>query len=214
MDNGPQLDSDFTKIFLDLYGVYIHFVSKYHPPSNGLVENRNREIGKQLRNFAGKNDEWDILLPLALWAIRTAKSSVSGYSSFELLYGREDSLPTEITLLNSLQEPVERSMDELLLERFLDYTKWTKDAANKKFGTINYWKARREAKQSMDNLPKYKVGDKVKIRLFQRHKLDPYYIGPYTILEITWNTVKLQEDQSGVILKRNIHIKNILPYRE
>jgi len=105
-------------------------------------------------------------------------------------------------------------MDELLLERFLDYTKWTKDAANKKFRTINYWKARREAKQSMDNLPKYKVGDKVKIRLFQRHKLDPYYIGPYTILEITWNTVKLQEDQSGVILKRNIHIKNILPYRE
>ena len=57
MDNGPQLNSDYSKIFLDLYGVYIHFAGSYHPPSNSLVENRNQEIGKQLRNFAGKNDE-------------------------------------------------------------------------------------------------------------------------------------------------------------
>ena len=185
MDNGPQLNSDYTKIFLDLYGVYIHFVANYHPPSNGLVENRNREIGKQLRNFAGKNDEWDTLLPLALWAIRTAKSSVSGYSSFELLYGREDLLPTEITLLDSLEEPVECSIDEILIERILKHTKWVKDAANKKLGSINYWKTRRKAKLSMEKLPEYKVGDKVKIKLFQRHKLDPYYIGPYTIKEIT-----------------------------
>jgi len=66
MNNGPQLNSDYTKIFLDLYGVYIHFVASYLPPPNGLVENRNREIGKQLRNFAGKNDELDTLLPLTL----------------------------------------------------------------------------------------------------------------------------------------------------
>jgi len=214
MDNGPQLDSDFTKIFLDLYGVYIHFVVRYHPSSNGLVENRNREIGKQLRNFADKNSEWDTLLPLALWAIRTAKSSVSGYSSFELLYGRKDLTPTEITIMNSIEETIERSMDELLIERFLEHTKWVKDAANKKLGSINYWKTRRDAKRSMENLHNYQVGDKVKIKLFQRHKLDPFYIGPYTIKEITWNTVKLQEDKTGIILKRNIHIKNILPYRE
>ena len=154
------------------------------------------------------------LLPLALWAIRTAKSSINGYSSFELLYGREDLLPTEITLLNSLEEHVECSIDEVLIERILEHTKWVKDAVNKKLSTINYWKIRRKAKRSMEKLPEYKVGDKVKIKLFQRQKLDPYYIGPYTINEITWNTVKLQEDRSGVILKRNIHIKNILPYRE
>ena len=213
-DNGPQLDCDFTKIFLDLYGTYIHFVVRYHPPSNGLVENRNREIGKQLRNFAGDNDDWDQLLPLALWAIRSAKSSVSGYSSFELLYGREDMLPTEVVLLNSSETPIERTMDELLLERFIEHTKWVKDAANKKFGTINYWKTRREAKRSMDNVNDYKIGDKVKIRIFQRNKLDPFYVGPYTIEEITWNTVKLKEDRTGIILKRNIHMKNILPYKE
>jgi len=47
-------------------------------------------------------------------------------------------------------------------------------------------------KEVWKKLPEYKVGDKVKIKLFQRQKLDPYYIGPYTIKEIAWNTVKLQ----------------------
>ena len=45
-DNGPQFNSDKTKAFLDLYGVYVHFVATYHPESNGEVENRNKEIGK------------------------------------------------------------------------------------------------------------------------------------------------------------------------
>ena len=214
MDNGPQLDCDYTKIFLDLYGVYIHFVGIYHPPSNGLVENRNREIERKLRNFTNDNTNWDLLLPLALWALRTAKSAVTGYSSFELIYGREDLTPNEITIRNSLEEPVERSMDELLIERFLDHAEWVKKAANKKLGTINYWRTRREAKESMLNKYNYKIGDKVKIRLYQRSKLDPYYLGPYTIREISWNTVKLQDDRTGVILKRNVHVKNILPYRE
>jgi len=66
-DNGVQFTADYTKIFLDLYDVYVHFVSTYHPESNGLVENRNREIGKQLRNFSNDNKHWDIMQPLALW---------------------------------------------------------------------------------------------------------------------------------------------------
>jgi len=89
IDNGVQFTADYTKIFLNLYDVYVHFVSTYHPESKGLVENRNREIGKQLRNFSNDNKHWDILLPLALWALRTSKSAVTGYSSFELLYGRK-----------------------------------------------------------------------------------------------------------------------------
>jgi thiamine phosphate synthase YjbQ (UPF0047 family) len=47
-DNGPQFSSDMTKIFLDLYDVYVKFVTTYHPESNGLTENRNKEIGKLL----------------------------------------------------------------------------------------------------------------------------------------------------------------------
>jgi len=80
-------------------------------------------------------------------------------------------------------------MNKLLIERFLEHTKWIKDAANKRLGTINYWKTIREAQIRMENKTNYKIGDIVKVRQFQRNKLDPFYTG-YTILSISWNTVK------------------------
>jgi len=35
-----------TKVFLNLYDIYVKFVIIYHPESNGLSENRNKKIGK------------------------------------------------------------------------------------------------------------------------------------------------------------------------
>ena len=65
-DNGVQFTSDMTKIFLDLYDVYVKFVATYLPESNGLTENRNKEIGKLLRLLAKKNQDWDEVLPSTL----------------------------------------------------------------------------------------------------------------------------------------------------
>eukprot|EP00833_Pecoramyces_ruminatium_P007356 jgi/Orpsp1_1/1181388/evm.model.c7180000077042.1 len=213
-DNGVQFTADYTKIFLDLYDTYIHFVSTYHPESNGLVENRNREIGKQLRNFSNDNENWDILLPLALWALRTSKSTSTGFSSFELLYGRTENIPLEINIRNTIEEIQERSLDEILMERFLEHAKWVEKAAKKMLGTIKYWESRRQENISMKNKNKYKVGDKVKVRNFQRTKLEPYFIGPFIIKSISWNTVKLQDEITGKTLERNVHIKNILPFKD
>jgi len=88
--------SDFTKLFLDLYDAYERFTSTYHPESNGLTENRNKEIGKYLRLQANKYQEWDELLPAALWALRTANNSTTKFSSFQLVYGRTDHQPLEL----------------------------------------------------------------------------------------------------------------------
>jgi len=95
-DNGTQFSADYTKIFLDLYDVYIRFITTYHPESNGLTENRNRDIGKLLRLLGAKEENWDLILSSALWALRAAKNSVTKYSSFELLYGRKDLQPFEL----------------------------------------------------------------------------------------------------------------------
>ena len=69
-DNGPQFCSDKTKAFLGLYGVLVQFVTVYHPESNGMVENRNKQIGKYLRLLCNKNTQnWDEILPSTLWAL-------------------------------------------------------------------------------------------------------------------------------------------------
>ena len=210
-DNGVQFNSDFTKIFLDLYDVYIKFTVTYHPESNGLTENRNKEIGKLLRLLATKEKEWDLVLPFALWALRTSKNTVTKYSSFELLYGRKDQQPFE--LATSLPTSyVQGSEEELLIEKFIDHYKWIMDACNNIKKNNKFWETRREEITSMNKQNEIKPGDLVKVRNFSRYKLDPYFVGPYEVKSKQYNTVILMDPNTKRQLERPVHLKNIIKF--
>ena len=116
-DNVVQFTSDMTKIFLDLYDVYVKFTSTSHPEWNGLTKNRNKEIGKLLRLLGSKNNDWDEVLLFALWALRTTKNKVTKPSCFELVYGRKDHQPFDIAARPI--KDIDKSSDEVLLENFL-----------------------------------------------------------------------------------------------
>ena len=209
-DNGVQFTSDMTKIFLDLYDVYIKFTSTYHPESNGLTENRNREIGKYLRLLGTKNRDWDEVLPSALWALRTAQHSVTKHSSFELVYGRQDQQPFEIAANPTKQ--MGKSTDEVLLEKFINHYRWTLEAAENVKNANKYWAMRREEKLSMNQGKLIKKGDLVLVRNFSRSKLEPYFVGPLKVVKKEFNTVTLADPISGIQMNRNVHIKNIVRY--
>jgi len=72
-NNGSSFTSDVTKMMIDLYGSWVHYVSSHHPESNGMIENRNKEIGKLLKLLIQNEQEWDECLPSVLWALRTTK---------------------------------------------------------------------------------------------------------------------------------------------
>jgi len=209
-DNGPQFTSDMTKIFLDLYDVYVKFVSTYHPESNGLTENRNKEIGKLLRLLGKKNQDWDEVLPSALWALRTAKHSTTKHSSFELVYGREDQQPFDIAARPT--KGINKSSDEILLEKFINHYRWTCEAAENIKSANKYWATRREAKTSMNQAKQIKEGDLVLVRNFTRTKLEPYFVGPLKVIKKQFNTVTLADPTTGIQMNRNVHIKNIVKY--
>ena len=190
-DNGVQFTADMTKIFLDLYDVYVKFTTTYHPESNGLTENRNKEIGKLLRLLSDKHKEWDEVLPSALWALRTTKNSVTNHSSFELVYGREDQQPFDIAARPT--KGVDKSSDEILLEKFVNHYLWTMEAAANVKNANKYWATRREEKNSMNQAKRIKPGDLVLVRNFNRTKLEPYFVGPLQVIKKQFNTVTLAD---------------------
>ena len=192
------------------YDVYVKFTSTYHPESNGLTENRNKEIGKLLRLLGKKHKEWDEILPSALWALRTTKNVVTNHSSFELVYGREDQQPFDIAARPT--KSVNKSSDEVLLEKFTNHYLWTIEAANNIKNANKYWANRREEKNSMNNGKRIKPGDLVLVRNFSRTKLEPYFVGPLKVIKKQFNTVTLADPNSGIQVNRNVHLKNIVKY--
>ncbi len=208
-DNGPQFFSDKTKAFLDLHDVFVHYSTTYHPATNGEVENRNREISKYLRLLGEKVESWDETLYSALWALRTAKNEVTKFSSFELLYGRRDLQPFELTLNIEKRNDME-SEEEYWLRKFITHDKWIKEAISNIETANKLWEDRRKQIKRMRAC--YKAGDLVLVKVFNRRKLDPYFTGPLRIAKQELNTVTVCDPITGEIADRNIHLKNVVPY--
>ena len=88
-DQGSCFMSRVLKELLSLLQVTQLRTSVYHPQTDGLVERFNRTLKQMLKKAMstdGKN--WDQLLPHVLFAVREVPQASTGFSPFELLYGR------------------------------------------------------------------------------------------------------------------------------
>ncbi|KAL0164259.1 hypothetical protein M9458_040012, partial [Cirrhinus mrigala] len=64
--------------------------SVYHPQTDGLVERFNQTLKQMLRRVAAEDKkDWDLLLPYVLFGIREVPQASTGFTPFELLFGRQ-----------------------------------------------------------------------------------------------------------------------------
>ncbi|KAL1279885.1 hypothetical protein QQF64_014485 [Cirrhinus molitorella] len=62
----------------------------YHPQTDGLVERFNKTLKQMLRRVAAEEKrDWDQMLPYVLFGIREVPQASTGFTPFELLFGRQ-----------------------------------------------------------------------------------------------------------------------------
>lgn len=96
-DCGTNFMSKLLQQVYQLLGVKGIKTTPYHPQTDGLVERYNQTLKNMLRKFVSHTGaDWDQWLPYLLFAYREVPQASTGFSPFELLYGRQVRGPLDL----------------------------------------------------------------------------------------------------------------------
>ncbi len=89
-EQGTNFMSTLLKQVYQLLGIKSLRTTPYHPQTDGLTERFNQTLKQMLRKFVSETGrDWDQWLPYLLFAYREVPQASTGFSPFELLYGRD-----------------------------------------------------------------------------------------------------------------------------
>ncbi|KAE8229024.1 hypothetical protein CF326_g6021 [Tilletia indica] len=94
-DNGPENLAE-THALLVRLGLKHATITPHHPQGNSVVERGHRAVVEGLLKASyGDRERTALYLPQVLWADRITARASTGYSPFELVFGREPLLPVD-----------------------------------------------------------------------------------------------------------------------
>lgn len=183
-DQGTQFTSEVITNLCKLLQIQQSFTTVFHPQSDGLCERFNRTMFQMLAAGGLElNDEWDTLLPFIVLAYNTSEQSSTLAPPFELVYGREVSLPVDLIANRQVDPDVFGNFDPNVIRQRLLFAR--------KLAVENISKAQARQssqynKKSVEN--SYEIGQKVWFWNTKRlkgvkGKLSPRWIGPFVTVK-------------------------------
>jgi len=116
-DQGPAFMSSFFQETSEVLGIRRSPTTSYHLASNGMLERWHKDLHTAISHYINaENTNWDTTVPFFLMAHRAQPHSVTEYSPFYLLQGREMQLSSNDNLkARCVQEgtSLDRSIENL-----------------------------------------------------------------------------------------------------
>lgn len=101
-DQGRNFESSLIRELCKLYGIEKTRTTPYHPQGNGQTERFNRTLCQMIRSLEpSARHKWPELITQLVFLYNSTPHSVTGFSPFRLLYGREPFTPIDQLLINS-----------------------------------------------------------------------------------------------------------------
>ncbi|XP_055874549.1 uncharacterized protein LOC129924313 [Biomphalaria glabrata] len=183
-DRGGQFTAEITKAFMDMYKIRMKFTTAYHPQSNGLCERMNSSLKQIISKIANDNPQnWDLLIPAALFAYRESQQETTGFSPFEMLYGANPRGPMA-ALKESLMAPRQNATaTKTAFQHVIDTRNMVIQACQKaKQETAKANIATQRRVNESRTLRKLEPGDKVRLLLpDKKNKFFIQWQGPFLV---------------------------------
>lgn len=184
-DQASCFTSDLMKEVNELLAVKHLSCTPYHPMCNGMVERFNGTLKQMLRKMVQEQPKcWDRLLAPLLFAYREAPQASSGFSPFELIYGRHIRGPLSI-----LKELWTHDQENEELKTTYGYVLDLRERIEKTLELVrqNLSRAQVSQKRYYDRHSKQrdlKAGDRALILLpTSNNKLLMHWKGPFPVIE-------------------------------
>ena len=205
-DRGSNFCSELMEEFLQMFGVSHIKTSAYHPETDGMVERYNATLKSGLRKYIERfGGQWHKSIPYLLFAFRELPHQSTGFSPFELIYGRNPRGPLDV-LQEQWREPTKckESVVSFLLDTYqkLDAARdlaWTTELEAK--DKIKTWYDRTARERC------FQVDDLVLVLLpSSSNKLLARWQGPYPISEkLSRTTYKVKTGRNSR-MNRTFHV--------
>ena len=187
-DLGSQFTSNIMQELFQLFAIRHLKTSPYHAQTNGMVERLNGTLKQMLKRVAlDRPKDWHRYLPACLFSYREATQEATGFSPFELLFGRTPRGPMDIVkdILSGNEHSTETvSVFEYIInlkERLAKACEMAKLASEEASA-----KARHFKNANAKVLREFKVGDQVLLLLPTDHnKLLMTWKGPFIVVKRT-----------------------------
>lgn len=155
-DNGGEFNNDEVRDMAENFDIEVKTTAGYSPWSNGLLERHNQTLTEILMKIKADNRcDWETALNWALMA-KNALDNVHGYSSYQLVYGRNPNLPSVLT---SKPPALEGTTMSAVVGRHIEALHSARSAFTKSECSERIKRALR--KQTRPSGIRYHTGDKV-----------------------------------------------------
>jgi integrase-like protein len=218
-DQGRNFISETIRILCERFLIKHKFSSPYHPQTNGMVERFNRTLCESLAKVKG-TDDWDIHIPAVLLAYRTKKHATTGYTPFQLVYGRQATLPIEALIPVEPTATQDVDLQDSILTRAYDLIE--KLPALQENARKNTKKSQEKQKKYFDSrihVEDFNIGDKVwiqrkDIEMSRSVKFEDKRTGPFIIHEKLGNGAYKLRTLQGKVLQKYYNSDRLAKYHE
>ena len=98
-NGGPQFIGHMIAATLKNNHIMHRITTPYNPQANGKVESTNKVIEAIFtKTVASHRRDWASRLPEALWAYRKTWRNTTGYSPYQIVFGKEPIFPIEFEI--------------------------------------------------------------------------------------------------------------------
>ena len=176
-DCGREFVNETIDLICRNVGVEHRVTSPYRPSTNGQCERLNATLIQCIKKHAEKNPtDWDLWIPYVLMAYRTRLHSSTGFTPYELMFGRS------MNEFEDYQQVSDKKLLEIRASEIKDLVEnkhpLARDTIERK---QEYQKEIQDKRNQVQDKPLEK-GTKVTIKVLKlQGKINPNYLGTYTV---------------------------------